>query len=315
MARIASRIHAAAQARNLSRLRPVWKRYFKSGWFRDKLGLLDDELKEYAEFILKVTKKRLAEGPVRPSDLFKDKSFEEMLDELNQNTLRLPEVWEEWVQEGLAHGDESGAVPSTILREPATADEIAIAESRLGCSLPDDLKHFYSLTNGLRAVLSGPYIYMLETPLLRVQELFWEDNCGYGFNLFPEYLFAAKFVPFRIEWPDIECGAIAMYEFNGQGTKYMWYLQGEVLVKAKKALDKAYQEAGEPKKKIIDNLVEQYHGSWEKLADLQSCWCQVAWGEGVEALFHDFRAFLSHVVYKSRYEKDKSPLKLPEDDL
>ncbi|KUL92208.1 hypothetical protein ZTR_02586 [Talaromyces verruculosus] len=126
-------------------------------------------------------------GFVTPSGEYKDKSFEEMLEDLNQNTLRFPEMWEDRGPER-DDGDES-TVPSTILREPATADEIARVESRLGCSLPDDLKNFYSLTNGTQAVISGPHLYTLRNSLLMVQELFWEDASwmvGYKFDLFPE---------------------------------------------------------------------------------------------------------------------------------
>lgn len=311
MTRIANRIHANQQAEYLSRIRPAWKKYFASGWLRDKLELSEDELKQYAEFILNVTKKRLEEGPVMPSDEYKDKSFEEMLKELNQNTLRFPELWEDHVPER-SDGDES-TVPSTILREPATADEIARVESRLGCSLPDDLKSFYCLTNGTKAVISGPCFYTLNNSLLMVQELFWEDASwmgGYEFDLFPEMT-----LPVHINWPNIEGGGVAMYEREGQRTRYMWYLQGEVLAKAKKVLDEAYQKAGESDKKIMDQLVERYHGSWEQLRDLQSCWYQQGWGGGPIALFHNFRDFFSLVVFESRYEEDKSPVESPEGEF
>lgn len=311
MARIADRIHANQQAKYLSCIRPAWKKYFKSGWLRDKLRLSEKELKQYSQFILNVTKKRLEEGPVTPNNEYKDKSFEEMLEELNYNTLRFPEMWEDRVPER-GDGDES-TVPSTILREPATADEIARVELSLGCSLPDDLKNFYYLTNGTRAVISGPRLYTLKNSLLRVQELFWEDASwmgGYEFDLFP-----GTTPPAQIKWPNIEGGGIAMYEPDGQGTIYLWYLQGELLAKAKEVLDEAYQKAGESDKKALDRLVERYHGSWGQLRDLQSCWYQQEWGSGPIALFHSFRDFFSLVVFESRYEEDKSPVKLPEGEV
>ncbi|KAF5017259.1 hypothetical protein F66182_10833, partial [Fusarium sp. NRRL 66182] len=201
MARIANRIHANGQARDLSRIRPAWKRYFASGWLRGKLGLSEDELKQYAEFILNVTKKRLEQGPITPSDEYKDKSFQEMLEELDRNTLRFPEMWEDYDD-----GDES-TFPRTILRAPAGVDEIARAESKLGCALPDDLKEFYALTNGTQPVISGPHPYSLNNPLLSVFELQWENfswsGC-YQFDLFPEMS-----LPVHVEWPTIEGGAIA----------------------------------------------------------------------------------------------------------
>lgn len=308
MARIADRIHANQQAEYLPRIRPAWKKYFTSGWLRNKIALSDNELKKYANFILSVTKKRLQDGPITPSDEYKHKSFEEMIAELDLNTLRFPELWKDRIPDPGNGGDSM--VPSTILREPATADEIARIESRLGCSLPENLKKFYSLTNGTRAVVSGPHFYRLYNCLLRVQELFWEDTTWmacYNLDLFPETT-----LPVPIEWPNMEGGAIAMYEEEGQGTIYMWYLQGEVLAKAKKALNDGYQKATELDEKVIDKQVERYHGSWEQLRDLRSCWYRQGWGgSGPRDLFHTFRDFLSLVVFVSRYEEDKSPVKLP----
>ncbi|RAO74290.1 uncharacterized protein BHQ10_010302 [Talaromyces amestolkiae] len=242
-----------------------------------------------ASFILTVTKKRLEEELVMPGDEYKDKSFQQMLDELDWNTLRFPEMWEDY-----SNGDES-TLPRTILRAPARADENARVESKLGCTLPDDLKKFYALTNGTQPVISGPHFYRLNNPILSVFELHWENFSwmgGYEFDLFPETSLPVHIVRLTIE---------------GRGGSRCTSITG----RGQYALEEAYQKAGELEKKVINKQMKRYHGSWDKLRDLRSCWYQQAWGDAPMGLFHSFRDFLSLVVFESRYEEDKSPLNLP----
>lgn len=82
--------------------------------------------------------------------------------------------------------------------------------------------------------------------------------------------------------------------------------------KAKKVLDDAYQKKEQAEKQALDELVNVHHGSWERLKNMKTCWYQQLWGtpEGT-VIHHDFKAFLSEVVLKSRVEEDKSPLRAP----
>ncbi|KAH8700252.1 hypothetical protein BGW36DRAFT_356916 [Talaromyces proteolyticus] len=326
MTRIADRIHANQQAMYLSGIRKAWSKYFVFGWLRNKLGVAENELKEYAAFIHETTKKRLEGGTIKPLEMFRNKSMEDILKELDKNTLRFKEKFEEI----LYHSDDDDedaeddaeaenneerpskqqkyTAPDTILRAPATAEQIVAAELKLGRPLPDDLKDFYAMTNGTRLVIRGPRFHILSNRLPNVQSLFWEEDdymTDYQFNLFPD----AK-LPVSIEWPGIEGGGIAMYEHNGQGTEYVWYIQGELLDKARNLLGEAYGKANETEKKAFDGLVAEYHGSWEQLRNLQGCWYQQSWGspDGM-VVFHNFRAYLSLVLFQSIFEEDRSPLK------
>ncbi|OKL62760.1 hypothetical protein UA08_01444 [Talaromyces atroroseus] len=309
MTRIVSRLDANKQSEYLTYIRPAWKQYFLSGWLRDKIGVSDDELKQYAEFVRDTTKQRLQDGRLRASDVFKGRPLVEMLEELDRNTLRFPKLYEEYgyvtddddeQTEGQAGGQNAiFTAPKTILRTPATTARIKEVELRLGCSLPEDLKEFYALTNGTRLVVSGPYLG-LERPFPKVELLLWEESpdwmSSYQLELLPGARLSAS-----IEWPNIDCGGIAMYENDGQGTKYLWYFQGELLEKAKSTLEKAYSEAAEPGKRVLDNLVKEYHGSWAQLRNLQSCWYQQGWGGPGLNVFHNFRDYLSLVVLESYF--------------
>lgn len=316
MSRIAGRIHANQQSEYLMQIRLAWGKYFLSGWLRERLGLAEHELKEYAQFIRETTKKRLEEGVLNPVDVCKDKSIEEMLAELDRNTSPSKELFEEFGYESGDNNDEGDSEDksNTILRKPATPEQIATAEATVGRPLPDDLKAFYTLTNGTRPVIAySPGIHLLNNRFPTIQSLFWEDEdymSDYCFDLLP-----GAELPISIDWPGIEGGAIAMYDHDGQGTEYVWYLNEELVTKAKKILTDAYEEAEEAEKRGLDGLVEEYHGSWEQLRDVKACWYQQGWGDPDSMIvFHNFREFLSFVVFESRFEEDKSPLKAPKED-
>lgn len=318
MSRIAGRIHANQQSRNLARIRPAWSKYFVSGWLRDKLGLSaadkSSQLHEYGRLIHDATKKRLEQGgPLNRADEYKDKSMQEMLAELDRNTLPYKDSFDEYGKDW--DDDQAAAGPNTILHKPATPAQIAAAEETIGRPLPDDLKQFYALTNGTRAVVKHwPGFHSIQERLLPVGSLFWEDDeymHNYCFELFPG---AGEDLPIEIEWPGIEGGAIAMYEHDGQGTDYLWYVTSELVSKARKILEDAYSTANPDDKKRLDALVQEYHGSWENLRGLKECWYQQGWGDPDSmGLFHDFRAFLSTVVSDSVLEENKNPIKPPEE--
>jgi hypothetical protein len=314
MSRIADRIHADQQAEYLARIRPAWSKYFVSGWLRDKLGLSAANCSEYARLIHDTTKQRLEQGgPLKPVDEYKDHSMQEMLAELDRNTVPYKDSFEEWGKDW-DDDDEAAAGRNTILRNPATPAQIATAEETIGRPLPDDLKQFYAITNGTRPVVEHyPGFYAIKACLLPVESLFWEDDeymHDYELDLLPG---TRQELPVKIDWPGIKGGAIAMYEHEGQGTEYVWYVTSELVAKARKALEDAYEAATANDKKRIDSLVQDYHGSWEKLKDLKECWYQQQWGDPDGMIvFHDFRAFLSTVVSSSVLEENKSPIKMPE---
>jgi hypothetical protein len=320
--RIAGRIQANQQYRYVSYIQQAWGRYFLSGWFQEKLEVTEYRLERYAEFVLDTTRKRLEQGFLKPEVVFKDKTFEQMVQEIQVNTLRHTQVFEEYYYTSDGEGGGSKEIiqgekppnnvkysaPTKILRKPATDQDIVAAEERVGRPLPDDLKQFYSITNGTRRVACGPFYWRLSNRLPKVQDLEWEEEAymtDYGFNLIPW-----EEVPLAVDWPGIAGGGISMYEHDGQGTRYVWYIQGELLNIAKQALNSAYETADEKGKEILDELVVQYHGSWERLKSLDACWYQHTWGmpEGT-IIFYDFRSYLSHVLHKTMYEKDKSPFK------
>ena len=317
--RIAGRIHASEQSVYLAMVRPAWDKYFLSGRLREELGLTEREVKEYADFVCETTRKRMEEGVQSPLDVYKDKSIKEMLEELDQNTVGSKEF--EWnlielgelepYDEGEKEENEDErfsqktrhSAPTTILCPPATLEQIAEAESTIGRPLPDDLKEFYALTNGVTHVNSDDLLFYTRLPA--VQSLFWEQEeymAGFSCELLPWVD-----LPRHVEWPSLEDGGLAMYN-KDHPLDYVWYLSGEVVEKAKTVLFKAYEGADEADKKVFDRLVEIHHGSWERLRDMKSCWSYHVSQDDHTAIFHDFKGLLSLVLLESTVEKDCSPI-------
>ena len=230
MVRITDRIHLDQQALYLALVRQAWKRYFLSGWLRERLRVDENELREYAGFVLETTRKRLEEGVLKATEVFKDHSMKEMLDELDRNTVgtAVSEEYFEVASVNYEDNDDEGnehiktarySHPSTILRKPATPEQIAEAERTIGRPLPDDLKEFYALTNGTRPVIQGPWPLIPELLLKSVQSLYWEE--GDWMTDYSFVLLAEGNLNKLVDWPGIEYGGIAMYENNGQGTNYL----------------------------------------------------------------------------------------------
>ena len=299
MSRIAQCINGNQQTVYLSQVRHVWRRYFVSVWLRDRLRLNVQDLKGYAQYVREMTKKRLEEGMLKPDDVFKDKTFEEMLGELDSNTVPFTEDPDYELVDYGSDDDGENDEPSadrgenrldTILREPATVEQIAAVEERLGQPLPGDLKDFYALTNGTRHVVKqypGNHIFKRRFP--KIQSLCWEDDDymdDYSFVLLPE-----SETPVSIGWPGIEGGGIAIHDRDGEGSEYVWYLNGEVVAKAKRALSEAYGDVDDTGKRALDILVKKYHGGWERLGDLKACWYQQSGGSDDTIVFHNQGVF------------------------
>jgi len=93
-----------------------------------------------------------------------------------------------WSEEWIAGHDPEQDQPldESVVRDgwlsfaPASADEIAAAEARLGCSLPPSLREFLGVTNGWRD--AGPFIYRLagtaELGWLRDLDPLWIEAYG-----------------------------------------------------------------------------------------------------------------------------------------
>lgn len=126
----------------------------------------------------------------------------------------------------------------------------------------------------------------------------------YSFDLLP------KFDAVNVKWPGVSGGAIAMYEHNGQGTRYVWVATADLIRDAKKRLSEACEAADTVCKASIDRYIVSYYGSREIFDPMNEyCIYHQPWvGVGESDVFPTFRAYLLYVAYESRHQVERSPL-------
>lgn len=205
--RMTRRIHANQQAEYFSMVYIAWEKHFLPGGLRRELGVSEDSVRAYADFVHRTTRARLGMGPVHPDNLYKDRTMRDLLEELQRNTHADAEY------DPTDYGEEPGTENETIFNDPATLEEINEAERRIGRPFPQELKEFLQISNGCRPVKDGPSFR--KKRFVPVEDMFLEDDGymhDYTFILIPDIELDVE-----IEWPGITDSGIAMYEHDGQG--------------------------------------------------------------------------------------------------
>jgi hypothetical protein len=311
MKHIAARIHCNQQSMYLASVRVIWKEYLISGWLRQQLNVTLESMQEYAKFVTATIKKRLDLGPLRPDDIYSHYSIEQLLEELDHNTVSHPGWREEELER---YPEEEHENMKSILRKPATRTDIIQAEKRIGRRLPDELKDFMRITNGCLRVKTSPLpIFRLRLPPL--DDISFEDEeymSDYVFTLLPDMELGGL----EIEWPGIENGGIAIYENDGQGTDYVWFLSETLVDEAKKLLQDAFDGAEHTQRSAIAKAIEHVYGSREAFDNMKTCLYLQGWGEpSGQVVWPTFRSYLNWVVFNSLNMEERSPLKVPSDVL
>jgi SMI1 / KNR4 family (SUKH-1) len=306
MKRIADRIHCNQQNAYLSSVRFIWKEYLLSGWLREELEVPLDSMKEYASFITTTIKKRLDQGPLSADKVYSNYSIQQLLEELDQNTVSHPGFRDE---EFAGYLEEEYGKIESILQKPATTEEISQAEARIGRRLPEELKEFMKISNGCLRVKTSPLpLFRLRLPPL--DDIKFEDDeymLDYEFTLLPDIDLGIE-----VEWPGIEFGGIAIYENDGQGTDYVWFVTEALVDKAKKVLQDAFDAADSTQRTAINKAIFDVYGSHEAYDNMKSCLYLQGWGEpSGQVVWPSFRSYLNWVVLESRDMKERSPLKIP----
>lgn len=166
----------------------AWGQFFLNGRLRDALGLQVPQLSDYGDFVLRMLTRRLEDGPVHSDHMYAGMTIRELVGELDRNTMSDPDFnpYDYWFS------DEDGG-PKTILKKPATDEAIAAAEEKMGRALPEQLKAFLKLTNGLHWVKIGPGLRKMK--FVAVEEMYLESNDymdDYNFSLLPDFTVESK---------------------------------------------------------------------------------------------------------------------------
>lgn len=123
-------------------------------------------------------------------------------------------------------------------------------------------------------------------------------------------------VDLEVLWCSKCNGGIAMYEHDGQGTEYTWIIPKIGVEIAKERIKEVYEKVDSRQKARIDEAILHRFGSRKAYEEMDYCiWVQL-WGEpSGQKVYPSFMSYLRGVVYDSRPDVERSPIKLSRQDL
>lgn len=299
MSKTVEALRYGADTDNLCKVLEIWEPYFLSGWTREQLGLSREAVQGYAAYVQRVVEKRLTNGRKRYEEFYENHSLRQILDEIDENTIESP-LYRTFEYPRM---EEDKMLPS-ILHAPASTQQIQEAEERIGRSLPEDIQAYFRLTNGCGeiAIEEGQSFKCRLPPVEEMEFEDWQD--GYSFALLPNLGRRVE-----VDWPGVDRG-IKMYEPDGQGTEYVWIMDGEKIAEAKEKLAAVYEAGDESVKLAIDGEIVAQYGSREAYDAMQDyCLYLQFWGDPQSDIFPTIRPFLCYIAFESRRAEDPSPLK------
>ncbi|KAF2815779.1 uncharacterized protein BDZ99DRAFT_457733 [Mytilinidion resinicola] len=276
--------------RELSKSRLAWS-MLKDKVVAQELGLDDGKVRAFGEEVLKTFQKRIKDGPLRRP--YENKSMRELVQLCNDNTLKNA-IWEETDY-------DPDNPPTTIIREPASAEEVTALERRLGCKsgLPDDFKEFLLVSNGLdqwwngffgEPELSGTDAVRIYDAQGHQQE--WDEE-GIDLTNIPG-------LPFKTVWPKFD--HTVLINAGDAETVLVWMIEPEVIEVARKLLWETYEESDEETKKQFMECLNAAYGSKEGSDELT--WLIISWCPQAAKMqtFSCFREFLEYLAGETARE-------------
>jgi hypothetical protein len=273
----------------------VWP-LLRQGALLDILGINKSKVDLFARQLEKAVTERMVKGRQPLSDL----SIKESVELINKNTRTNPDSVEFYEQMGVD-------VPSTILRDPASAALIHETEQRLAIKLPEDFKEYLGITNGNDAAWGG---IIQEAPIWRCEDIRWisdkEDYfsdtcCDIPANMSS---ITREISGDALDWPHVGKSLIVGQE----DVDTIFLIAPESVEQVKKKVKSILGNEDEKiTRKIKDNVelaVKDFAGGMEEFEKLD--WCCVLRQDAETEAFKSFKAYLRHVADRSgRSENDK----------
>jgi hypothetical protein len=238
------------------------------------------------------------------------KSLRDLLQIASDNTISGTgtEYWE-------AAGE---APPKTLFQKPATAEDIAKLEERLGIALPEEYKEFLGISNGFGAgagnedgIYNG---YYLDPALYSTGDVNWNDE--------PYFQLPVDLLDLPYSINDLagrktkknSDGSLEIdtalplfdrvLEIGTRDIDNIWLVHPELVKQARAAYVEMYEKADDQQKKIIEKAIEGFVGSWEAFQEIE--WCCIKWAAGGAAMmqgYAGFRRYSEHLVKDSAEKK------------
>ncbi|KAF2868321.1 hypothetical protein BDV95DRAFT_642961 [Massariosphaeria phaeospora] len=294
LARIAQHLHDYQQVASLAQSRRAWS-ILKNGALARALGVDDHRLDTYARAIEDALDTRMQHGRAPLPPLCTREVLAQLLD-----TTAAQLVAEAY--------DDPPDVTTTPFRAPATPQDIAATEARLGCELPADYKAFVSLSNGFGAAYNG---LGYEPALRALSDVHWTTE--EYFTSLPLSLAVADEALYRLfpaaemqapsDWhevgPALAIGARDIYNTwlvpPATMARFVGRLRG-VLVDEQELYDQRAKTG-------LRNALRDVLGGADEAGWEDGRWACVTWASGSVAVmrgFEDFEAYLRGVLWRAR---------------
>jgi hypothetical protein len=252
-----------------------------------------------AEFdrIKKVLERRLESGAQRP---FKDKTMEELVHIIDQNTRR--HEYEEGEYDHRYRTDQTqlnSIGNDSLLHHPASLHDIEALEDRLGTPLPADYKEFLLITDGMNSIWNGFYKESFTTSISKVK-CAREIDPG---NEYPFELLRWDELPqdFKVDWPALDFQHIIQLHDEEYGDlDETWLVKPELVRKGVEMFQEAFQKLSldDETKRTVERVVKDNYGGMEEFCSME--WGLLRWASenGIYA-WKNFREFVETLAVES----------------
>lgn len=296
--RIVERWNTRGQVQALTQAEKLWP-LFISGALARAAGLSRLEIDAKAKLIVDTFAQRLDEPYARTA--LTGKGLKQMLDVADEVTTKGAAAAVYFEEMGVLD-DEHDNRPKTLFKPPASEEDVAALEKRLGCALPDDYKSFLRISNGFwydvgsSADPSGFFSGIIpEAPLHPLEDVKWDDDDVWKLPL------DLLYIPREIE--DLGDRSIkGPYKFptpvplidrvlriGAYGIDNLWLISPDQVEKARQAYAVMYERSNAEQKAVIDRAIETFAGSRKAFEQLD--WACVNWTSGGAADFTSYPSF------------------------
>ncbi|KKZ63648.1 hypothetical protein EMCG_02089 [[Emmonsia] crescens] len=270
----AKRMEANQQLVYLMQSRRAWGA-LKDGTLAKTIGVNDQKVYAYANELEETLDERIREGRMKLDHL----TMRQMLEILDNNTRTNPESLEDYID----------GPPKSLLHDPASVEEIAEAERKLGIKPPADYKEFLAVTDGFEQSWGG---IISDPPLHPVRDIRWlEDDEDYFIDLELELL--GPGFPYGM-WPTVG----KALEIGSEDINNVWLIPPPKVQEVQNRLSEILKSGecdDELKKRIVDKM-ETFAGGIEGFMRLE--WCLVTWASGGAVSMMSYPSFTAYTRQK-----------------
>ncbi|KAI9692630.1 MAG: hypothetical protein M1820_009507 [Bogoriella megaspora] len=297
---------------NLARSGPLWP-LFVRGLLADALGVGQDELRTRGKILTDAFKERM-QNPGGSSSL-SSLPMKELVELADKNTLHGAGK-AQWLEVHFSFKDP----PKTLMRNPASEEDISKLEARLDITLPDDFKEFLRITNGYgrdnMVTLGGDKFihdveglfngYYDDPGIYGVDDLQWEEDEVFqrpAEMLFLPMRFGEDLVPAQkhsglYPWNSPYPLSKRRLRLGRSDVHALYLVEPSVVKEARDVYLKMYEAADSEQKRVLDRAIAVFAGSMEEFMKVD--WLFLSGQDDHERAHSSFRKYLEYTAIRSQ---------------